>query len=131
MPEIMMALGSYRFQLDTAAYQRLKRTDSYRWPTQDRITKMAAGQFTGLDATTIDLEGVIYPTFKGGLGQVEAMRGEAEKAKPLMLVTGKGDVLGKWSILEITETESVFFANGVAKKRVFALRLQKYAEDQA
>ena len=129
MPEIMMALGGYRFSLDSAAYQRLKRTDSYRWPTQDRIGRMAAGQHTGTDATSIDLEGTIFPTFKGGLGQVEAMRGEAAKGAPLLLVTGLGDVLGKWSILEITETESVFFANGAPKKLSFALRLQKYAED--
>jgi phage protein U len=131
MAEIMMMLGGYQFQLETAAYQNLKRVDSWGWPTQDRILNMAAAQYTGKDAATIDLEGTIYPTFKGGLGQVEAMRGEADKEEPLMLVAGTGAVLGRWTILSITETQTIFFANGVAKKRVFALKLQKFAEDQA
>ena len=34
---IMMALGSYRFSMDTAAYQEFRRQTSYRWTEQDRV----------------------------------------------------------------------------------------------
>lgn len=131
MPETMMALGDYRFALDTAAYQRLQRSDAYTWPTQSRIGRMAASQFTGRDAATLELSGTIYPGFRGGLEQVDRMRAEAEAGTPLLLVAGTGRVLGKWVITEITETQTVFYANGVARRRDFTLRLQAYGEDQA
>ena len=47
MPEIMMALGEFRFALDTAAYDRLRRSDTYRWQAQDRLGRRPAQQFTG------------------------------------------------------------------------------------
>ena len=31
MSQTMMALGDYRFSIDTLAYQRLRREQAYRW----------------------------------------------------------------------------------------------------
>ena len=37
--DYMLALGAYRFSVDTAAYQELRRTAEYRWRAQERLGK--------------------------------------------------------------------------------------------
>ena len=94
MPEVMMALGGYRFAIGTAAFQTLRRATEYRWAQMNRIGRRPAMQYVGPGVESIDLDGVIYPHFRGGLRQVEAMRAEARLGLPLMLVSGTGYGLG-------------------------------------
>ena len=47
MRETMMALGSYRFSIDSAAYQELKHSQAYRWQAQERLQRRPAMQFVG------------------------------------------------------------------------------------
>jgi phage protein U len=124
----MMALGDYRFSLNTAAYQELHRSSSWRWPTVDRLGAMPAAQYVGPGEDTIHLPGVIFPHFRGGLGQVDAMRAEATKGKPLILVDGQGVIWGHWCITSIEETRSVFFSNGMPRRIEFELALLNYGD---
>lgn len=124
-----MALGSYRFSLSTAAYQKLERTASYRWQAQGRAGRKPAQQYLGPDAEEIELDGTIYPHFKGGLGQIPAMKAEAKKGEPLILVDGRGKVWGEWCIKQIVEGQSEFLVNGVPRKIDFKLSLVEYGED--
>jgi hypothetical protein len=126
---IMMALGLYRFALETSAYQQLQRTISYRWQAQDRINNDPAMQFVGLGTEQINLEGVIYPDFRGGLGQIEGMKDSADRGEPLLLVDGLGQIWGRWVILQIEETREVFLKNGVPRKISFRLSISRYGED--
>jgi phage protein U len=125
----MMALGGYRFALSTAAYQRLRRTTPYSWAEQPRFGREPGLQFTGKGRETVELEGVILPTFQGGLGQLDAMRAEAGRGKPLILTDGRGVAWGKYVIEEISETQTVFLPGGVPKKVEFSLRMSRYGED--
>jgi len=129
MSETMMALGSYRFALDSASYSEFKRSISYRWQAQDRLNRSPALQYTGKGAESIDLSGVIYPHFNGGLKQIDAMREEAGRGLPLLLVDGQGFVWGKWVISQISEEQTVFLANGKPQKQAFQIRLLKYGDD--
>ncbi len=125
----MIALGAYRFSVETAAYGQLRRTTEYRWPAQERLGRRPALQFVGPGAETIELEGVIYPSYKGGLRQVDKMRAEAGTGRPLMLVGGDGLVLGSWCVERIEETGSVFTSDGAPQKIEFRLSLARYGED--
>lgn len=127
----MMKLGHYRFALDSAAYQQLQRSISYRWQSQERVATHPALHYTGVGAQQAELEGVIYPTFKGGLHQIDAMKQEAGKGKPLQMVDGTGTVWGKWVITEIEETQQVFGKNGTPRKITFRLRLHYYGYQHA
>ena len=124
---VMMQLGGFQFGINTAAYQGLSRTDEWRWPAQERYGQEAALQFTGLGATSVTLDGVIFPEWKGGLGQVEAMRQEAGKGRPLVLVDGRGQALGMWVIESIDETQGTFAAGGVARRIEFSLQLKRFS----
>ncbi len=129
MSKIMMALGTYRFSLGTAAYQTLKRSDAWRWASQDRLTRPPALQYLGKGRSSITLDGVIHPHFRGGLGQIEAMRAEAGGGKPLLLTDGLGKIWGSWVIEELSENGTDFTAEGVALKIDFSVTLAAYGED--
>ena len=129
MRETMMALGSYRFSIDSAAYQELKHSQAYRWQTQERLQRRPAMQFLGAGEESIELSGVIYPHFKGGLEQLDTMRAEANKGQPLLLVDGLGFVWGQWVITQIDEGQSFFQGNGQPLKQSFQLKLVNYGAD--
>ncbi len=126
---MMMILGVYRFAISSAAYQTLKRQSEYRWQEVNRLNANPALQFTGFGTETIELEGTIYPHFKGGLRQVTLMRAEAGVGKPLMLISGNGYAFGRWCIVKISENQSMFMKDGAPLKIEFSVSLKRYGED--
>jgi phage protein U len=131
MAEVMMMLGQFQFGIDTAAYQELSRTTEYRWPSLDVFGGAQALQFTGRGPESINLQGSIFPGWRGGTGQLDAMRGQAAAGEPLMLVTGTGALLGRYVIERVDEKQSVFAAAGVARKQEFTLQLKRYGDAEA
>ena len=126
MSDVMMALGVYRFALDTAAYQALERRASYRWASVDRIGAAPARQYVGPGGEAMTLDGVIYPSFAGGLGQLDRMRLSAGLGVPLPLIEGRGRVLGFWVIVSVEEGQTIFAAGGVPQRVEFGLELERY-----
>lgn len=140
--DVLMTLGdgdsAFRFAIDTAAYQSLQRRTEWRWPAQDRLWNDPARQFTGKGQDEITLEGVILPAWRGGIEQVKAMRALADDAlksaagaRPLLLVTGYGDVVGEWVITALEEEQPVVGPRGAPIEQRFRLTLAAYARDQA
>jgi len=129
MTKTMMALGEFRFGIETAAYQTLQRSVEYRWASQPRVGRRPARQFTGIGDESISLDGVIYPHFKGGLGQLDALRELAGKGRPLVLTSGTGEIWGKFCIERVQETGTLFFADGTARRQEFRLQLAHHGED--
>lgn len=128
---IMLGLGGFRFEIDTLAYQKFTLNQSWRWSEQARINRDPALQFAGRNTRDIDLDGVIYPRFKGGLEQLEAMRKLANTGKPQTLVDGHGHVWGRWVIVEISDTRTVFTDDGLPRKIEFRIKLKDYGDDKA
>ncbi|MCM3565192.1 phage tail protein [Hydrogenophaga intermedia] len=123
---VMLQLGPYQFGLNTAAYQGLNRQTEYRWPSQDIFEGLPELQFTGPGADTITLEGVVFPEYWGGVGQIDALRALAEQGKPHQLVSGRGDVMGQWVIVSVSERQSTFAAAGTPLRQEFTLQLSRY-----
>ncbi len=126
----MLALGGYRFSLETAAYQELQRTTAYRWAAQPRLGRRPARQFVGAGDETVSLAGEIYPHYRGGLGQLDALCREAGVGEPLQLVTGGGEVLGLWVVERVEETQRLFLDDGRPRKISFRIELARYGEDR-
>ncbi|WP_419783733.1 phage tail protein [Maridesulfovibrio sp.] len=124
----MLKLGEFIFSVDTAAYQKLQRSTSRRLAKINRIGKRAAHQDLGPGDDVITLPGVIYPTYKGGLTQIDEMRKMMNAGEPLMLVDGQGNVHDKWIIANVTETDSVFFKDGVAQQQDFSIKIERFEE---
>lgn len=128
--DMMMILGVYRFIIKNAAYQTLKRHSTYRWQEINRIGSNTALQFSGFGVEIIEIEGIIYPHFKGGLKQIALMRAEAGFGKPLFLISGNGFAFGRWCITKISENQSNFLSDGSPRKIEFNLTLKRYGEDK-
>lgn len=140
--DILMTLGDgeqqFRFAIDTAAYHSLTRRTEWRWPAQDRLWNDPARQFTGKGQDEITIEGVILPAFRGGIEQIKAMRALADRAladtsgaRPLLLVTGYGEVLGEWVITALEEEQPVIGPSGAPIEQRFRMTLAAYARDMA
>jgi len=129
MTDVMMRLGDYSFSMDAATYQELRRVHEYRWVAQARFGRKDALQNTGPGPERITINGIIYPHFKGGLGQIDAMRSEADKGEPLILVDGTMKVWGKYAIRRIEEAQAVLNERGQPRKQSFQLELEAYGDD--
>jgi len=123
---IQFALGPFIFSLDTAAPQNTGRKDRYNWVSVPRVGRESAQQYTGKGDATFNLNGIIYPYYKGGLGQLEYMRLLAGIGKPLTLIDGRGVYYGTWCITDIEEKGKHFHSNGTPRKMDFSLGLKYY-----
>lgn len=126
---IMYMLGPFMFSRDTAAPQTISRTNHYEWSQQARLGRENSNQFTGIGEDTIELEGVLYPEYKGGTEQITLMRLMAEQGKALMFVSGTGFVYGEYCIVDVEEKGMHLAPNGKPKKVEFTLTLQRYGAD--
>ncbi len=126
MANVMLKLGEFTFGVDTAAYQQLTRVSEYRWASQERIGQGPALQPVGLGSDTINMDGTIFPGHRGGTSQLENMRAEAGKMKPLILVDGRGFVHGRWVIHRVEERQEVFAHRGAPRKQTFRMQIEKY-----
>lgn len=127
---VMLQLGFFQFGVLTAAYQSLQRSAEWKWPAQDRFGNPPALQYVGKGAETISLPGVIYPEWRGGLGQLDELRTLADLAQPQTMIDGRGNILGRWVIERIEEKQSVFADAGVPRKQEFTLQLRRYFGDE-
>lgn len=125
---VMMVLGPFMFSVGTAAPGQISRTARYSWPSQDRVGRRPLLQWTGRGAERMEIEGTIYPQFKGGLRQVQAMRELAGQGQRWLLVDGLGVVYGLFAILQVEETGSVYDKHGAPRRITFRLQLE-YAGD--
>ncbi|MDG9891023.1 phage tail protein [Pseudomonas juntendi] len=120
----------YHFNLDTAAFDELRRQTSFRWQGQERLRRSVAQQAVGLGEEKITLKGAIFPHHKGGLKQLNTLRTIGRNLRPLNLVTGYGEVLGDWCLVSIEEEQSHLLAGGIPRKQGFTLEFVSYGNDQ-
>lgn len=119
----------YYFNLDTAAFEELRRQTSFRWAGQERLTRSIAQQAVGQGEDKISLKGAIFPGFKGGLKQLDTLRSIGRRLQPVNLTTGYGEVLGTWCLLNIEEEQSNLLAGGIPRKQSFSLEFVSYGDD--
>ena len=127
MSDVMMALGPYRFSIDTAALQALDRVAAWRWNDRNVVGAKPRSEYNGPELEEMTLSGVIYPFYRGGFEQVDAMRAAAAQGKPLRLVDGTGRDLGLVTIRRIEEKQSKLFVAGAPRKVEFTITLKEYA----
>lgn len=122
----LFALGAYRFAAGVGLADTDRQTE-WRWASQDVIGAAPALQYIGPGEDCMTLRGTIYPHFRGGLGQVDAMRAQAGLGVPMVLIDGTGRYYGEWVITSIQEGKSVLMSDGAPRKIEFTVQLKKYA----
>ncbi|MHC8343354.1 phage tail protein [Pseudomonas sp. RT6P73] len=119
----------YFFNLDTAAFDELRRSTEFRWASQERLSRRPAQQGVGMGDEKITLKGAIFPGFKGGLKQLDTLRALGAQLKPLTLTTGYGDALGTWCLKSVEEEQSALMQGGIPRKQGFTLEFVRYGDD--
>lgn len=122
----MMRLGSFKFGVYTAAYQSLDRTTEYKWGEQPLFMNYDDLQYLGPGTDTMTLQGVVFPEYKGGTGQIDQLRSLGATGQPQLLVSGFGKIMGQWVIQQVTEGQTVFAAGGVPRRQEFTVQLRRY-----
>lgn len=119
----------FYFNLDTAAFDELRRQTEFRWASQERLSRRPAQQGVGMGEEKLSLKGAIFPTFKGGLKQLDILRSIGAKLLPLNLTTGYGFVLGTWCLRSLEEEQGALLAGGIPRKQTFSLEFTRYGDD--
>lgn len=122
---MMLALGMFVFSLHTAAYQEMQRQTEWRHPSSNRIGAQPARQFLGRGEDAITLPGIILPELAGTVLSLDALRQMADTGKAWPMVEGTGRLYGLWVIEGLTETRTIFFSNGAARRIEFNLSLKR------
>ncbi len=126
---MLLSLGDFRFSIDTAPYDGMDVDAEYPWAKVDRLGASPQMQAMGKEHRRMTLKGIVITTYRGGVGQPEALRQMAGRMEPLDLVTGDGRALGKWCIVRVGESDSHFFTDGVPRKQSFTLELERYGDE--
>ncbi len=122
----LVTLGPYTFQLATATYQTLVRQTRQRWARLETIGTHPQLQHVGKGEERIELDGVIYPHFRGGLRQVDELRTMQEAGVPYQFITGRGDVLGYWVVETVEEQQALPQSDGAPLRQRFRIGLHYY-----
>lgn len=122
---MMMALGMFVFSLETLAYQEFQRQTEWRHGSTSRIGTNPARQYLGRGDDSITLPGVLLPALAGSQLSLDALRTMADTGKAWPLVEGTGKIYGTWIIESLSETRTLFFRDGQARRIEFALTLKR------
>ena len=122
---MMLALGMFIFSLPTLAYQQLQRQTDWRHAANSRIGAQPARQFLGRGEDDLTLPGVLLPELAGSMMSLDEIRAMANTGKAWALVEGTGRVYGLFVIESLSETRSVFFQDGTARRIEFSLTLKR------
>lgn len=127
----MLALGMFVFMRQTLPHQTLQRDAEYRWPSNSRVGKRDSFQFLGPGEEKTTLAGTLYPELTGGKLTMTAIRLMADQGRAWPLLDGTGTIYGMYVINNISETGSLFFADGTPRKIDFTLTLTRVDESLA
>ena len=122
---MLMALGQFVFSLDTLAYQELKRSNTWRHPSNSRIGARPARQFVGVGDETFALSGWIAPGQVGRYSSLHELRSMGDSGQAFALVSGSGEVFGQFVLESLNETGTLHDHLGNPSKVTFDLQLAR------
>lgn len=146
-----MILGDFQFNLKTMTPNSLTRTTEYNWSDAERVGDLPNLQNLGISKDQIEIEGVFYPKFtkensinnlignnipskvlnflnlseNSGYSSIDAIRSSDLCRIASNLINDNGEILGKFVISSIKETQSFFGKDGKPQKVEFTLILKR------
>ena len=123
-----LALGEFVFSLGSnITYEQLFRQSTGGWVNVDITNAKALSHNTGLGLQTINLNGKVF----GGHGMtaLDKLRTLQANRQPQTLIDALGNNLGRWKLMDITETQKRIIDDGTAMVIEFQLSLEEFADE--
>jgi len=127
---MMMCLGMFVFGMPTLAYQEFQRETEWRHGSTSRIGARPARQYLGPGDDTITLPGLLVPELCGSALSLDVLRIMADSGRAWPLVEGTGRIYGLYVIESLSETRTLFFQDGAARRIDFTLKLARVDESR-
>lgn len=121
-----IALGSYQFQALGFHMSDLSRELQTPWSEIDVAMRFDALHWTGPKSDSVTISGVLFPEEFGGMGSLHGIAASARAGRPLMLVTGAGDVGGRFVVISVSEDWSFIDDNGRPRRDAYKIQLKRY-----
>jgi phage protein U len=120
-----LALGDFVFSLaNKTAYEQFSRQSSGGWVNIDITNAKPRSHNTGQGLETITISGQCFGG--DGMDTLDKLRTMQSLRKPQTLVDGLGRNLGRWKIMNITETQKRIIDDGTAMVLSFNLLLEEF-----
>lgn len=123
----MLQIGRVQFSVRGPHYDALRNDFAMNWPAQGRMGRRDALQCTGEGEETIEVSGAIYTDYYGGFGALQQLKAMARR--PQMVISGAGDVFGRFSIVRVGNEQTFQDEYGRPRKVTFTVQLMRYGED--
>jgi len=127
---MMMCLGMFVFGMPTLAYQEFQRETEWRHGSTSRIGARPARQYLGPGDDTVTLPGLLVPELCGSALSLDVLRIMADSGRAWPLVEGTGRIYGLYVIESLSETRTLFFQDGAARRIEFTLKLSRVDESR-
>lgn len=126
-------LGDFTFELvEGLTFQTISRATTHRWATQARLERRPAQQSIGRDLEVLNLKGLYYPQYRGGMQLVSPLRRIVQAGEPVNLTCSWDRVaenLGRWTASDLSENRDIRYRDAVPGKIEFSIKLTQYGED--
>lgn len=120
---MILNLGGFLFEARHGVSVEMSATSGIN--SNERINNNVAHYRANLGRTTLSLTGKTLPNSGDGNKALKKLWELMREAKPLSLVAGDGKYYGKFVILEIKETRSVWISGGKFLSQEFSLNLEQ------
>ena len=130
---MLLQLGSFIFQISSAAYETLTRRTRVNWARLGVLNSVEHLHAVNQEGDVIKLDGTVYPELevrtggKGGTDSIDTLREMAKTMKPHQMTSSEGIPIGYWAIEEIRNRDSKFFES-TPRKQEFRVSLRYYGE---
>jgi len=120
-----LALGDFVFSLSNkTAYEQMVRRSTGGWVSIDINNAKPRSHNTGQGLETISINGKVFGAV--GMDALDKLRALQATRKPHTVVDGHGRNLGRWKIMDITETQKRIIDDGTAMVVDFNLSLEEF-----
>ena len=131
---MLIQLGTFQFQIATAAYDALTRTTQAIWARLPILGSHEKLQAVRNENDTIQLVGTVFPqhaVMHGGRGRTETLdelRDMTKALVPYRITAADGQTWGFWIIEELLNKDSRWIRDGTPRRQDFRLQLRYYGE---
>ncbi|WP_236213566.1 phage tail protein [Metapseudomonas otitidis] len=131
-PHLLMLVAEqgerFYFGLNTAAFDSLRRQSQYNIATQERLGRPQALQAVNQGGESLTLSGVVSVQM-ADMTQLNALRRIGFQMRPVELIAGHGETLGRWCLASLSDDQGDLMADGAPRKQTFTVEFKRYGDD--